>query len=77
MHDEDNDGRFPDERADHDIRVRRRSHHLLYGVLRGRADRRGPVEVAHLMTVLNLIRASSLSPRESLELIGQIRSEIT
>jgi hypothetical protein len=35
------------------------------------------VEVAHLMTVLNLIRASSLSPRESLELIRQIRSEIT
>jgi hypothetical protein len=29
------------------------------------------------MTVLNLIRASSLSPRESLELIRQIRSEIT
>ena len=36
-----------------------------------------PAEVAHLMTVLNLIRASSLSPRGSLELIRQIRSEIT
>jgi hypothetical protein len=36
-----------------------------------------PAEVAHLMTVLNLIRASSLSPRESSELIRRIRSEIT
>jgi hypothetical protein len=36
-----------------------------------------PAEVAHLMTVLNLIRASSLSPRGSLKLIRQIRSEIT
>ena len=36
-----------------------------------------PAEVAHLMTVLNLIRASSLSPRESLELVRQIRSEVT
>jgi hypothetical protein len=36
-----------------------------------------PAEVAHLMTVLNLIRASALSPRESLELIRRIRNEIT
>jgi hypothetical protein len=36
-----------------------------------------PTEVAHLMTVISLIRASSLSPRESLELTKKIRSEIT
>ena len=36
-----------------------------------------PAEMAHLMTVLNLIRASALSPRESLELIRRIRNEIT
>ncbi len=36
-----------------------------------------PAEVAHLMTVLNLIRASSLSPSGSLDRIRQIRSEVT
>ena len=35
-----------------------------------------PGEVADVWTVLNLIRASALSPRESRELIRQIRSEI-
>lgn len=35
-----------------------------------------PTEVAHLMTVISLLRASSLSPRESLELTKKIRSEI-
>jgi transcriptional regulator with XRE-family HTH domain len=35
-----------------------------------------PAEVAHLVTVLNLIRASALSPHQSLELIRQIRREI-
>lgn len=33
-------------------------------------------EVADLMTVMSLIRASALSPRESRELIRQIRSQI-
>ncbi|MBV8995600.1 MAG: hypothetical protein JO287_18310 [Pseudonocardiales bacterium] len=35
-----------------------------------------PAEVAGVVTVLNLIRASALSPRKSLELIRQIRREI-
>jgi transcriptional regulator with XRE-family HTH domain len=35
-----------------------------------------PTEVAHLMTVISLLRASSLSPRKSLELAKEIRSEI-
>lgn len=35
-----------------------------------------PDEVAQVVTVLNLIRASALSPRKSLELIRQIRREI-
>jgi transcriptional regulator with XRE-family HTH domain len=35
-----------------------------------------PAEVAELMTILNLIRVSALSPRKSLELIRQIRREI-
>ena len=36
----------------------------------------GRDEVAELMTVMSLIRASALSPHESLDLIGRIRSEI-
>ncbi|MGH3169400.1 MAG: helix-turn-helix domain-containing protein [Trebonia sp.] len=36
----------------------------------------GRVEVADLMTVISLIRASALSARDSKELIGRIRSEI-
>jgi hypothetical protein len=36
----------------------------------------GRAEVANLMTVISLIRASALSARESRELIRQIRSEI-
>jgi transcriptional regulator with XRE-family HTH domain len=35
-----------------------------------------PAEVADLVMMMNLIRASALAPRESLELIRQIRSEI-
>lgn len=34
------------------------------------------VEVGELVTVVNMLRASALSPRDSLELIRQIRSEI-
>lgn len=33
-------------------------------------------EVADLMTVMSLIRASALSPRESRQVIRQIRSQI-
>ena len=36
----------------------------------------GHAEVAGLMTIVNLLRASALPPRESLELIRQIRSDI-
>jgi hypothetical protein len=36
----------------------------------------GREEVAHLMTVINLIRASALSARDSRELIRQVRDEI-
>jgi transcriptional regulator with XRE-family HTH domain len=36
----------------------------------------GPAEVAVLMTVISLVRASALSERESRELIRQIRSKI-
>jgi hypothetical protein len=35
-----------------------------------------PGEVADVWTVLNLIRASALSPRDSRELIRQIRRQI-
>jgi transcriptional regulator with XRE-family HTH domain len=36
----------------------------------------GPAEVSELMTVISMLRASALSPRESRELIRQIRSNI-
>ena len=36
----------------------------------------GRAEVAGLMTIVNLLRASALPPRESLELTRQIRSDI-
>lgn len=35
-----------------------------------------PAEVAELMTVMSLLRASALPPHESLDLVRQIRSEI-
>jgi transcriptional regulator with XRE-family HTH domain len=35
-----------------------------------------PAEVAELITVISMLRASALPPRDSRELIGQIRSEI-
>jgi hypothetical protein len=36
----------------------------------------GHAEVADLMRIVNLLRASALPPRESLELIRQIRSDL-